>query len=275
MKNHPTPFPRQTSIRRLVILGINLVAVALASASAQTTIIEENFDEATPGTRIVAGVSDISQTGLRPDEGKIYAFAGDEAEIVEGWSKNALQFQDKIVDAALKLRFSAAEIDPITSGKLEISLEFQITGEVGESPHAYEENPLVVSLSAPTQSDFLTVTVYRENGKIYHTNNEEAPSWVNMTQGATMNPGTVYRLQLNVSLDKASYDITVTEKESGTVAWQAIDQPYVTIPELTANGLGADLLSVQAGSPDFSRDREPPVRVTVDNIRINHTENSQ
>lgn len=252
--------------RRAVVTGTMLLA--LPQARAQLTLIEENFNEATPGGRLTAGAEGTGQVEIRPSEGRFSVHALDEGEIVEAWDGNAFQFQDKVENAALRLIFEAPrDVDPITSGTLEVSLEFRINAQESTP---YGGNILQVALTAPTQGCFLMATIHGRNGRIYHTNRNTPPAYESMVEGDIMHPDTIYQLKLIVSLDQSTYDIKVTEKEGGNTVWSASAQQFIPIPDLENNGVGTNLLDIQAGSPDFSQNMEPPVTVTVDNIFVRY-----
>jgi len=255
---------RILSIPGLAIVGILFFSVP--QGWAQVTLIKENFEEAVTGGRLVAR-GDMVQAGIRPADGRVHAFAGDEAEIVKGWDGNAFQFQDKIKDASLRLVFGTENVDLITSGTLEVSLDFRIEGQEGA---IYSGNPLQVALSAPKQGYFLQTVISRRTSRIHHTNRNTSPAHEGMPGGKVVAPDTIYQLKLTVSLDKSTYDIKVTEKESGNVAWHASEQLFIPISDLKNNGLGASLLHLQAGTPDFSQEIDPPVTVSVDNILVRH-----
>ncbi len=256
------------SLFALAIATTGLMAFNLPQAQAQLTVIEANFDEVVAGARLTVG-GGKDAAGIRPVEGRFRAFVQDEAEIVAGWDGNAIQFQDSVENAALRLLFETRDVDPITRGVLEISLEFRIDGGEGAP---YSGAPLQVSLTAPTQGHFLVATILGSDGHICHTNRDTPPAHEGMARGEVIVPGTVYRLKLVVSLDSSTYDIEVLEKESGNVVSQAAAQKFIPIPELEHNGIGANLLNVYAGSPDFSQGLNPPITVTVDNIRMRHLE---
>lgn len=254
------------------VAAVAVMVFALPQGQAQLVLIEENFDEAVSGGRMTAGGEDGDQTGIHPSEGLFGAFMNDEGEIVPGWEGkgNAFQFQDKIKNAALRLAFGTRDVDPITSGKLEVSLDFRIDGQ-GVPP--YGGHPLELALTAPTQPYFLMVIIHRENGRIAYTNRATLPAYESMSSSdEALVPGTVYRLTMTASLQESIYDLALIEMESGDVVWQASDQMFVPIPELETNGLGATLLNIQAGSADFSQGLEAPVTVTVDNILVRHLE---
>jgi len=240
----------------------------------QISVIKENFEEATLGSRLSASAGTDQNpevmTGMHPEEGKFFAFIGDEAEIVEGWDGKALQFQDVVRDANLRLVYGTLAMDPLTSGVLEVSLEFRLDGAEGAP---YEEgSPLQVKLNAGNEN-LITTVVYRDNARIYSTNRSDPPAHEGMISGeSAMMPGEVYQLQLVLSLDKFHYDIEVKEKTSGNVIWQEKDLPFVVSDQLKSQGLGENLLDIQAGTPDFSQDREPPSTVTIDNISVQYKE---
>jgi len=255
--------------RRLVglLLFVSCILAVSAARAEKIVLIEENFEEAHPGSRVTAGSVEDSKsgtTGIRPEVGSYHAFTGNEGEIVEGWEGQAFQFQDKIPGAALRLVFDTArDVDPVTGGKVEVSLDFRVDG--GEAP--YEGNPLQVVLSAPTQSRFLTAIIYRENGKFYHTNRSTAPAHEGMTQGPVIASGVVYQLKFILDFDQGTYAVELSDKKGKEVLYQAEEQQFVTIPDLAGNGLGSAFLDIQAG-PDFSGSSEPPTTVTIDNLLV-------
>lgn len=240
--------------------------LALPRAQAQLTVIEANFNEALPGGRLVAG-GEKDLAGIHLTEGRLRAFIQDEAEIVAGWDGNAIQFQDRVENAALRLLLDTRDVDPITSGTLEVSLEFRIDATQGAP---YTGSPLQISLTAPTQGHFLVATILGGEGRICHTNRDTPPAHEGLVRGEVITPEKVHRLKLVLSLDHSTYDIEVVEKESGNVVWQATGQKFIPIPDLESNGIGASLLNLYAGSPDFSQGMNPPVTVTVDNILVRH-----
>lgn len=252
----------------LAVLALSLL-VTFSTLRAAGVLIEEDFEEAIPGGRISAGVGAPDQAGIRPAEGQVHMFNADEAEIVEGWNGNALQFQDKLEGAALRLVFGTKDTDPITGGRLEISLDARLEGDAALP---YDGNPLVLALVSPDAAAFLTATLYREDGKLYHTNRAQEPAWESMTQGPIIPPTSICQIKFTVFLDKGVYDIEVRDKDSGETLYQASEQLFVPIANLKTQGLGKDLLQISAGSPDFARDPQTPLTVTVDNIKVQWTE---
>jgi|GEM_PF-1958025 len=261
---------QRTLIFRL-LPALTVFTMAASHLQGQITLIEENFDEANPGAHLTANQGGDGYAAIRPTYGRYQAFMNDKAEIVPGLSGEgqALQFQDQMEDAAMRLVFGATDVDPVTTGKIEVSLDFRI-----ESEAPIERGiPLVIKLSAPTNSNFLTVLISGEGGHILHTNRSTNPAYEGMVLGAPVQPGVTYTLKITADLETSTYRISVRDKKEGeqAVLWDASDQEFIPIPDLETNGVGVDLLEIQAGAPDFSQGAAA-VTTTVDHILVRHLE---
>lgn len=274
---------RKSNPKEPIIFGLSFrrAAVCLTFASAGLwcampqqaqanpyTLIEENFEETIVGARVKPGDKSTKNTGMAPSiGGKIVSWISDEAEIVKGWDGKALQIRDTEVNGSLRLLFKTEGVDPISTGKLEVSLDFQIDGE---SVSPFKGTLLSVALNTPGRSGFCRVDLLAPEMDLLVTDGQhDLPhKALRPEKNLTLSLNTVYTLKLLLSLDESTYSLQIQNKKTGDVVAEFSGLQFM-IP--ASEGLAENALDIRGSMNRSEEGMTGSLNpVTIDNILVTH-----